>query len=137
MLCVQWTVRLNPMQAGSEELLLKFVVTNTERIPSARCPTSKGGPNFLLKRREKEMGQVLPFRCNDVFPPEATAAMGDAYDTAIAALQDDAKSALIIREGIAKRIMRAAYAGRSTENDFASQDCRVSVGWQKAVKSQL
>jgi hypothetical protein len=57
------------------------------------------------------MGQILLFRCNDVFPPEATAAMGEAYETAIAALQDDAKSALTVRERIAKRIMRAAYAG--------------------------
>ncbi|MGB8628890.1 MAG: hypothetical protein WCD69_05800 [Xanthobacteraceae bacterium] len=65
----------------------------------------------MLKRREKEVGQVLLIRCNDVFPPEATAAMGEAYDTAIAALHNDAKAVLIVRERIAKRIMRAAYAG--------------------------
>jgi hypothetical protein len=57
------------------------------------------------------MGQVLQFRRNDVFPPEAMAAIGEAYDTAIASLQDDAKSAFIVRERIAKRIMKAAYAG--------------------------
>jgi hypothetical protein len=57
------------------------------------------------------MGQLLQFRRNDVFPPEATAVIGEAYNTAIATLQDHAKSALIIRERIAKRIMRAAYAG--------------------------
>jgi hypothetical protein len=78
---------------------------------SARYPALKGGQNFLHKRREKDMGQVLLFRCNDVFPPEATAAMGAAYDTAIAALQDDAKSMPIVQERIAKRIMKAAYAG--------------------------
>jgi hypothetical protein len=54
------------------------------------------------------MGQVVQFRRNDVFSPEATLAMGNAYDTAIASLQDDAKSALIACERIAKK---AAYAG--------------------------
>jgi hypothetical protein len=57
------------------------------------------------------MGQVVQFRCNDVFSPEATTAMGEAYDIAIASLQHDAKSMLIVRERIAKQIMKAAYAG--------------------------
>ena len=57
------------------------------------------------------MGQVLQFRRNDVFLPEATTVMGEAYDTAIATLPHDAKSEFIVRERIAKRIVKAAYAG--------------------------
>jgi hypothetical protein len=57
------------------------------------------------------MGQVLKFRCNDVFFPEVMVSMGEAYDTAIARLPPDARSVFYFRERIAKRIMRAAYAG--------------------------
>jgi hypothetical protein len=38
------------------------------------------------------MGQVLKFRQNDVFFPEVTVAMGEAYETAIATLPPDAQS---------------------------------------------
>jgi hypothetical protein len=57
------------------------------------------------------MGQVRKFRCNDVFFPEVTASMGEAYDAAIASLPPDARSVFYFRERIAKRIMKAAYAG--------------------------
>ena len=57
------------------------------------------------------MGQVLKFRCNDVFFPEVTVSMGAAYDAAIATLPPDARSVFYFRERIAKRIMKAAYAG--------------------------
>jgi hypothetical protein len=57
------------------------------------------------------MGQVLKFRCNDVFFPEVTVSMGAAYDAAIATLPPDARSVFYFRERITKRIMRAAYAG--------------------------
>jgi hypothetical protein len=57
------------------------------------------------------MGQVLKFRLNDVFFPDVTLAMGDAYDTAIATLPPDARSVFYFRERIAKRVMMAAYQG--------------------------
>jgi hypothetical protein len=66
---------------------------------------------WAWKRERKAMGQVLKFRCNDVFFPETIAAMGEAYDTAVAALPANAKSVFYFRERIAKRIMKAAYAG--------------------------
>jgi hypothetical protein len=37
--------------------------------------------------------------------------MGEAYDAAIATLPPDARSVFYFRERIAKRIMKAAYAG--------------------------
>jgi hypothetical protein len=63
------------------------------------------------------MGQVLLFRRKDVFLPEATLALGEAFDAAINSLQDDARSAFI-RERIAKRLMKAAYAGEIDRERF-------------------
>lgn len=57
------------------------------------------------------MGQVLKFRQNDVFFPEVTLAMGEAYDAAIATLPPDARSIFYFRKRIAMRIIKAAYAG--------------------------
>lgn len=57
------------------------------------------------------MGQVLKFRQKDVFFPEVTLAMGEAYDAAIATLPPDARSIFYFRKRIAMRIIKAAYAG--------------------------
>jgi hypothetical protein len=57
------------------------------------------------------MGQVIPFRRANAFLPETTKRMGEAYDSAIATLQNDAKAELFVRELIAKRIIHAAYIG--------------------------
>jgi hypothetical protein len=57
------------------------------------------------------MGQVLPFRRQNAFLPETTRTMGEAYDSAMATLQNDAKSELFVRELVAKRIIHAAYVG--------------------------
>jgi hypothetical protein len=57
------------------------------------------------------MGQVIPFRRENAFLPETTKRMGEAYDSAIATLQNDAKAELFVRELIAKRIIHAAYIG--------------------------
>ncbi|MGC2074788.1 MAG: hypothetical protein WA728_01895, partial [Xanthobacteraceae bacterium] len=53
-------------------------------------------------------GQVLKFRQNDVFFPEVTLAMGEAYDAAIATLPPDARSIFYFRKRIAMRIIKAA-----------------------------
>jgi hypothetical protein len=57
------------------------------------------------------MCQVLPFRRENAFPPETTRTMGEAYDSAIATLQNGAGSELFIRELVAKRIIHAASIG--------------------------
>jgi uncharacterized membrane protein len=80
----------------------------------------KAWAEFLAQKSETRQGlpqvnatmaQVLKFRCNDVFFPEVTASMGEAYDAAIASLPPDARSVFYFHERIAKRIMKAAYAG--------------------------
>jgi hypothetical protein len=58
------------------------------------------------------MTQILPFvrRCN-VFDPDATLAMGEAYDKAIGTIHPDAESQFVVRELIAKRIIGIAQKG--------------------------
>ena len=55
------------------------------------------------------MAQILPFvrRCN-VFDPDATLVMGEAFDKAMATITAGAQSQFIVRELIAKRIIRMA-----------------------------
>lgn len=57
------------------------------------------------------MCQILPFRRENAFLPETTRTMGEAYDSAIATLQNDAGSELFVRELVAKRIIHAASIG--------------------------
>jgi hypothetical protein len=57
------------------------------------------------------MCQVLPFRRENAFLPETTRTMGEAYDSAIATLQNGAQSELLVRELVAKRIIHAASIG--------------------------
>ena len=99
-------------------------------------PGSRGGRNFSLKRSENwqriplvnaTMGQVLKFRCNDVFFPEVTVSMREAYDAAIATLPPDARSVFYFRERIAKRIMKAALPEKLTESNCASRVCLASA----------
>jgi hypothetical protein len=57
------------------------------------------------------MAEILPFpRRYNVFDPDATLAMGEAYDRAIAA-NADVQSQFVVRELIAKRIIRKARKG--------------------------
>ena len=55
------------------------------------------------------MAQILSFvrRCK-VFGPDATVAMGEAYDKAIGTIHPDAESQFVVRELIAKRIIQIA-----------------------------
>ena len=58
------------------------------------------------------MAQILPFtRRRDVFEPDAMSAMGQAYDQAIATIDPTAEPQFVVRELIAKRILRAARHG--------------------------
>jgi hypothetical protein len=83
------------------------------------------------------MGQVLKFRQNDVFFPEVTAAMGDAYDAAIATLPPDARSVFYFRKRIAKRIMKAAYAGEIDREQLRRsglfEDSKLTAGGKASV----
>jgi len=58
------------------------------------------------------MAQILPFirRCN-VYEPDVTLAMGDAYDKAMATISTEAQSQFVVRELIARRIIRMAQKG--------------------------
>jgi hypothetical protein len=57
------------------------------------------------------VAQILPFiRRSSVFPLEATLAMGEAYDRAMGTIPD-AKSQCVVRELIAKRIIKMAQRG--------------------------
>jgi hypothetical protein len=121
LLCVQWTVWSNPLQARSEKLLLETVPGKIQGRRRAHSFPDQGVDGIScskgLTSRQRTpgvnpiMGKVLKFRCNDVFFPEVTVSMGAAYDAAIATLPPDARSVFYFRERVAKRIMRAAYAG--------------------------
>ena len=57
------------------------------------------------------MAEIIQFRPRlTAFAPELASAMGDAYDKAIAALPNG-DSGLIVRELLAKRIIRLARRG--------------------------
>lgn len=57
------------------------------------------------------MADIIPFpRRVKVFDPDLTTTMGDAYDKAMITL-GDGRSELVIRELIAKRIVRMAQNG--------------------------
>jgi hypothetical protein len=91
---------------GAEEELRASRIKAWAEFLAQKSETRQGLPQV-----NATMGQVLKFRCNDVFFPEVTASMGEAYDAAIASLPPDARSVFYFRERIAKRIMKAAYAG--------------------------
>lgn len=66
------------------------------------------------------MADILQFRPRlDVFVPELTSAMGDAYDKAIATLTID-DSDLAVRELVAKRIVRLARRGERDPEHLCS-----------------
>jgi hypothetical protein len=58
------------------------------------------------------MAQIIPFaHRRTVFGPEDTGAMGHAYDEAVLTLRNDLKTQRVIRELLAKRIIRLAKSG--------------------------
>ena len=66
------------------------------------------------------MADILQFRPRlDVFAPELTSAMGDAYDKAIASLSNN-DSDLAVRELVAKRIIRSARRGERDPEHLCS-----------------
>jgi len=66
------------------------------------------------------MADILQFRPRlNVFAPELTSAMGDAYDKAIASLPDS-EAELAVRELVAKRIVRLARRGERDPEHLCS-----------------
>jgi len=67
------------------------------------------------------MADIVQFRPRlDVFAPELTSAMGDAYDKAIACISNN-DSELAVRELVDKRIIRSARRGeRDPEHLYSS-----------------
>jgi hypothetical protein len=57
--------------------------------------------------------------------------MGEAYDAAIATLPPDARSVFYHRERIAKRIMKAAYAGEIDREQLRRSGL---FGFRKLIK---
>ena len=57
------------------------------------------------------MAQIPPFARRNFFAPDATLAMSEAYDKAIGTIHPDAESQFVVRELIAKRIIRMARRG--------------------------
>jgi hypothetical protein len=58
------------------------------------------------------MGEVLQFvRRRNVFGPDMTSVMGEAYDEAMATLCDGAGTGYVIRELVARRIVTMARNG--------------------------
>src|SRR5215469_10278354 len=73
------------------------------------------------------MAQILPFvsRCN-VFNPDATLAMGEAYDRAIST-NPDAESQFVVRELIAKRIVRMALKGVVDRDQLCTSAAQTTI----------
>jgi hypothetical protein len=66
------------------------------------------------------MADILQFRLRlNVFAPELTTAMGDAYDKAIATLPNT-DTDLMVRELVAKRIVRLARRGERDPEHLCS-----------------
>jgi len=77
------------------------------------------------------MADIIPFpRRLKVFDTDLTSTMGNAYDKAMSTL-DDSRSELMIRELIAKRIIRMAQSG---EVDAELLCTSVLSGFRKAAR---
>ena len=73
------------------------------------------------------MAQILPFRRYKAFDPDATWAMGAAYDKAIGTVHSDAESQFVIRELIAKRIIQMAQRGVVDHDQLCTSGAQTSI----------
>jgi hypothetical protein len=79
------------------------------------------------------MAQILPFRRCTAFDPDATLAMGEAYDKAIGTIHPDAESQLVVRELIAKRIIQIAHKGVVDRGQLCR--CGGRAAWRNSPRS--
>ena len=73
------------------------------------------------------MAQILPFRRCTAFDPDTTSAMGEAYDKAIGTIHSDAQSQFVIRELIAKRIIRMAQKDLVDRNQLCTSAAQTTI----------
>ena len=74
------------------------------------------------------MAQILPFvRHCKVFGPDATLAMGKAYDKAIGTIHPDAESQFVVRELIAKRIIGIAQKGLVERDQLCTSAAQTTI----------
>ena len=74
------------------------------------------------------VAQILPFiRRSSAFAPDVTLAMGEAYDKAIGTLYPDAKSQFVVREMIAKRIIRMAHKGVVDRDQLCASAAQTTI----------
>jgi hypothetical protein len=74
------------------------------------------------------MAQILPFvRRWNVFHPDATSAMGEAYDKAVGTIHPDAESQFVVRELIAKRIIRMAQKGVVDRDQLCTSAAQTTI----------
>jgi hypothetical protein len=74
------------------------------------------------------VAQILPFiRRSSVFAPDVTSAMGEAYDEATRNIYPDAESQFVIRELIAKRIVRMALKGVVDRDQLCTSAAQTTI----------
>ena len=74
------------------------------------------------------VAQILPFiRRSSVFAPDVTLAMGEAYDKAITTIYPDAESQFVVRELIAKRIIRMAPKGVVDRDQLCTSAAQTTI----------
>jgi len=74
------------------------------------------------------MAQILPFaRRGNVLDPDTTSAMGEAYDKAIGSIHSDAQSQFVVRELIAKRIIRMAQKGAVDRDQLCASAAQTTI----------
>jgi len=84
------------------------------------------------------MAQILPFVSRyNVFNPDATLAMGEAYDKAIDTVHSDAESQFVVRELIAKRIIRMAQKGVVDRDQLCTSAADDHSFWRFRVGSRM
>ena len=74
------------------------------------------------------MAQILPFvRRRNAFDPDATWAMGEAYDKAIGTIHPDAEPEFVVRELIAKRIIGIAQKGSVDRDQLCTSAAQTTI----------
>jgi hypothetical protein len=73
------------------------------------------------------MAQILPIRRYKAFDPDATWAMGAAYDKAIGTVHPNYESQFVIRELIAKRIIQMAQKGVVDRDELCTSAAQTRI----------
>ena len=74
------------------------------------------------------VAQILPFiRRSNVFAPDATLAMGEAYDKAIGTIYPAVELQFVVRELIAKRIILMAHKGVVDRDQLCASAAQTTI----------